>query len=68
MEGIDKIRLDKVFITHTMEPQNHFVVDEVIEYVKQNYDFENVYETTAGCTVSVHCGPNTLGILFIEKE
>lgn len=68
LEGIDKIRLDKVFITHTMEPQNHFVVDEVIEYVKQNYDFENVYETTAGCTVSVHCGPNTLGILFIEKE
>ncbi|MBQ7128476.1 MAG: DegV family protein [Clostridia bacterium] len=67
LEGIDKIRLEKVFITHTMEPENHFVVDEIIEYIKDNYDFKNIYETTAGCTVSVHCGPNTLGILFIEK-
>lgn len=29
--------------------------------------FETVYETTAGCTVSCHCGPGTLGILFAKK-
>ncbi len=67
LENIDKIKLDKVFITHTVEEKNRFVVDEVVDFVKQNYNFENVYETVAGCTVSVHCGPNTLGILFIEK-
>ena len=26
--------------------------------------FENVYETTAGATISSHCGENTLGILY----
>ena len=29
--------------------------------------FETVEETQAGCTVSCHCGPNTLGILFVRK-
>ena len=29
--------------------------------------FEEVLETTAGCTVSCHCGPDTLGVLFIRK-
>lgn len=30
--------------------------------------FENIYETNAGCTVSCHCGANTLGILFLNNE
>ena len=30
--------------------------------------FENIYHTRAGCTVSGHCGPGTLGILFYRKE
>ena len=30
--------------------------------------FSNIYETTAGGTISSHCGPNTLGILFIAKQ
>ena len=28
--------------------------------------FKKVYETTAGCTISSHCGKNTLGVLFIN--
>ena len=39
----------------------------MVKFVKENYDFKNVYTSTAGCTVSVHCGPNTLGILYIDK-
>ena len=64
----DKINNEKVFITHTMDDENMFIVDEMVAYVKDNYDFKNVYVSTAGCTVSVHCGPNTLGILYIDKE
>jgi fatty acid-binding protein DegV len=30
-------------------------------------NFANIYETTAGCTVSCHCGPGTLGVLFVRK-
>lgn len=64
----DKINPDKVFITHTMDDENMYIVDEMLKYVKENYNFKHVYTSTAGCTVSVHCGPNTLGILYIDKE
>lgn len=68
LEDFDKINPDKVFITHTMDNENMYIVDDMIKYVKENYGFKNVYTSTAGCTVSVHCGPNTLGILYIDKE
>jgi fatty acid-binding protein DegV len=29
--------------------------------------FEEIIHTRAGCTVSNHCGPGTLGILFYRK-
>ena len=28
--------------------------------------FKTIYETTAGATITSHCGPQTLGILFIN--
>ena len=33
----------------------------------ENAGFETIYETKAGCTVSCHCGPNTMGILFLNN-
>ena len=41
--------------------------DAVLEAVKTYGKFDTVYETTAGCTISCHCGPGTLGILFVRK-
>ena len=38
-----------------------------INGVRQYGNFKNVYETVAGCTVSCHCGPGTMGILFVRK-
>ena len=35
--------------------------------VAEHADFENIYWTEAGCTVSCHCGPGTLGVLFVRK-
>ena len=29
--------------------------------------FDEIIETEAGTTIGCHCGPNTLGVLFIEK-
>mgnify|MGYP002551679000 FL=1 len=29
--------------------------------------FEEVYHTQAGCTVSNHCGPGCMGILYYHK-
>ena len=56
---------EELFITYTP------VTDECLAAVKEAVDaygnFETVYETEAGCTVSCHCGPATLGVLFIRK-
>ena len=41
--------------------------DAVMKALNIYGHFSRVYETTAGCTVSCHCGPGTLGILFIRK-
>lgn len=52
-----------IFITHSVaDPE----LVEAAKAVVAEYGFENVYETTAGCTVSSHCGKNTLGILYIN--
>lgn len=52
-----------IFITHSVaDPE----MVEAAKAVVAEYGFENVYETTAGCTVSSHCGKNTLGILYIN--
>ena len=32
----------------------------------ENTMFDKVIETKAGCTVSTHCGPNTLGIIYFN--
>ena len=56
---------DELFLTYTP------VTDECLSAVKNAIDehghFNTVYETTAGCTVSCHCGPGTLGVLFVRK-
>ncbi len=34
------------------------------DILNKNGKFKNIIETTAGCTVATHCGPNTLGIIY----
>lgn len=65
LSGRDDIDKKRIFITHT--PCDKQIVDNVKKYIKQNCNFEEVLETMAGCTVSSHCGPNTLGVLFMRK-
>lgn len=60
------IRPEYVFVTHAGCDKE--VVDACIERVKSIGYFENVLTSRAGCTVSSHCGRNTLGVLFIRKE
>ena len=61
----DDICLDRVFVTHAgCDPQ---IVQSVVTAVKNTLPFKEVFVTRAGCTVSAHCGANTLGVLFIRK-
>ena len=59
--------LDKgtLFVTHT--PVTDECQEAVRSAVEAYGDFENVYWTEAGCTISCHCGPATLGVLFVRK-
>ncbi|MBE6728271.1 MAG: DegV family protein [Ruminococcaceae bacterium] len=62
----DDIICDRVFITHAgCDAQ---MVNELVELVKAKGIFKEVFMTRAGCTVSAHCGADTLGILFIRKS
>ena len=64
----DKTNIDqhRIFITHSgAVPEVPAIAREIIQ---QYQDFDEIVETRAGCTVSSHCGFNTIGVLFIEKE
>lgn len=65
LDGREDIATELVFITHAAADTN--VVAAAKEETVQYGSFEEVEETQAGCTVSCHCGPNTLGILFVRK-
>ncbi len=61
----DNIDLSRVFVTHA--GCDEAIVNSVVEMVKATLPFKEVLITRAGCTVSAHCGRNTLGVLFIKK-
>ena len=65
LDGREDITEDLAFITHPACEQS--VVDAAMEEAAAYGAFDEVVETHAGCTVSCHCGPSTLGILFVRK-
>ena len=66
LEGRDDIDTRRIFITHSTAPQE--VVDKVVALVKELHPFQEVIVSVAGCTISSHCGPNCLGVLFFKKN
>lgn len=66
LKGKDNIRQNRIFITHSgIDP-------DIIELMKEKIhewqpDIENIYVTRAGGTISCHCGPGTLGILYMYE-
>lgn len=57
---------DRVFITHS--GCSKAIVGEVRKYLEELGIFSEILETRAGCVVSSHCGPDTLGVLFIDNS
>ena len=67
LEGRDDIDPHRIFITES----GGFTPEEVTEVeaaVRGYQPFEEVLHTRAGCTVSSHCGPRTLGILYFHTK
>lgn len=64
-DGSD-IDTSHIFITHGgCAPE---VVAACAEKLRSLGNFPNVHVTHANCTVCSHCGPNTLGVLFLRNH
>ena len=65
LDGRDDLTRETLFVTKTTVSDEEYTT--VMDAVEAYGHFANTYETTAGCTVSCHCGPSTLGVLFVKK-
>ncbi len=66
LSGRDDIDCSRVFITHTVcSPEDVEAVRNKILDLQPNT--KEIIDTMAGCTITTHCGPGTLGVLFIRK-
>ena len=67
LEGdLKNAKKDRVFITHSGCDVS--IITSVCEYLESLNVFDEILETRAGGVVSSHCGPGTLGVLFIKGE
>lgn len=64
--GRDDLDLTRIFITQSGNVSKE-TQDEIEKIILSLAPFKEVLRTTAGCTVSAHCGPGTMGILFMKK-
>ena len=66
LDGRDDLDLSRIFITNSGVVPDE-TVDNIEKLILEREPFKEVLKTTAGCTISSHCGPGTLGILFLRK-
>lgn len=64
--GDDSIDLHRIFLTWS--GCDRALIDSLKEDIKSYQNFEEVIDTEAGSTISGHCGPGCLGVLYIHKE
>ncbi|MGN0167332.1 MAG: DegV family protein [Acetatifactor sp.] len=63
---LKEAKKDRVFITHSGCYEE--VIASVQSYLEKLHIFDEILITRAGGVISSHCGPGTLGVLFITKE
>ncbi len=65
LAGRDDLDLSCIFITHSGSPDSD--VELAKAEIRKYADFKEIYVTRASGTISAHCGPRTLGILFMTQ-
>ena len=58
-------KTDRVFLTHSGCDEN--IIQSVYNYLEELHLFDEILIARAGGVISSHCGPGTLGVLFIGK-
>lgn len=61
----DNINEERIFIVHSGIDESYIEIAK--NTISEMMDFKEIHVTTASCTISSHCGPNTLGISFETK-
>lgn len=64
-KDLDKVDPDCIFITHVVSDENEKYIREKITPLIPN---ANIVSTKAGSVIGSHCGPKTIGILYIVNE
>ncbi len=65
LASYDNIRTDRIFITYSTVPDG--LEEKVADYLREKNIFKEIFTTKASGTISSHCGPGTLGILFMTE-
>ena len=61
----DNMDLDHIMVTHSKADED---AQYLINELSKHFDKNIIMETHASGTVSTHCGPRTIGILYIAKK
>lgn len=57
--------INRIIITHSgTDPENITLLKNVIE---ETATCKEIHVMRAGCTISSHCGPNTLGLMYLSR-
>lgn len=65
LQGRNNLQLERIFITHSGSPQSD--IDLVQKEIQKYAHFKEIVVTRASCSISSHCGPRTLGVLYMVK-
>lgn len=66
MPELEKAKKDRVFITHSGCDDE--IINQVKSYLEEMNYFDEILITRAGSVITSHCGPGTLGVLFVTGE
>lgn len=64
-EKFENADRSRVFLTHSGCSEQ--ILEQIRDILTNGYGFEEVLTAKAHCVISTHCGPNTLGVIFIEN-
>ena len=65
LKGADNIDLSRLMIIHYDVKDS--TIEAVIAKIREYQDFQDIFINKCGCSVSVHCGPGTLGMIYMVK-
>ncbi len=64
LEGREDVDTKRVFVMHSGLSQE--ILDKISAVVKELQPFEEVIVARAGCTITSHCGPDCMGLIFMK--